>query len=313
MTRTRNVLLAALAACLIPASSASAIVGGHDVPAGKYPYVAYITIDFAFACTGTLVTPTVVLTAGHCSSITPGMASIPVGQPGQLIDVSVGSNKPGAGQHPAVARTIVNTNYNIANGDSNDVSLLQLADPVALPTVKVAGKGEESLWKPGTMATIAGFGVTKENGSAPPVMQEAQVPITTDAYAANAYGSQFDPKTMLGAGFPQGGVDSCQGDSGGPLLVPTSTGELRLAGDTSFGDGCAKPGKPGIYGRLGDTAMREWVRSNAPDAVAPDATAAAPASAKAKTRSAKSRRAAKHRKHRKHKKRHHSRRRHRLR
>jgi secreted trypsin-like serine protease len=122
--------------------------------------------------------------------------------------------------------------------------------------------------------------VTQENGNAPPVMQEAQVPITTDAYAANAYGTSFDPKTMIGAGFPQGGVDTCQGDSGGPLLVPTTTGALRLAGDTSFGDGCAQPGKPGIYGRLGDTTLRAFIAANAPDAIAP--AASAPAAKKAK-------------------------------
>jgi secreted trypsin-like serine protease len=275
-------LLLALAVCLVPAQSAHAIVGGHDVPAGKYPYVAYITIDFAFGCTGTLVTPTFVVTAGHCGSLTPGMASVPVGQPGQLIDVSLGSNKPGAGVHPAVKQTIVNPDYNILNGDSGDVSLLELATPVNLPTVKVAGKGEEALWKPGTTATIAGFGVTSEGGSAPPVMQEAQVPITTDAYAANAYGSSFDPKTMLGAGFPQGGVDSCQGDSGGPLLVPAANGQLRLAGDTSWGKGCARPGQPGIYGRLGDTTLRSFIAANAPGAVAPDAPAAAAKKAKRK-------------------------------
>jgi trypsin len=273
-------LLLALAALLVPVSSAHAVVGGHDVPAGKYPYVADITIDFAFGCTGTLVTPTIVVTAGHCSSLTPGMASIPVGQPGQLVDVSLGSNKPGAGIHPAVKRTIVNPDYNFLNGDSGDVSLLELAAPVDLPTVKIAGPGEESLWAPGTMATIAGFGVTQENGDAPAVMQEAQVPITTDAYAANAYGTSFDPKTMIGAGFPQGGVDTCQGDSGGPLLVPTTTGALRLAGDTSFGDGCAQPGKPGIYGRLGDTTLRAFIAANAPDAIAP--AASAPAAKKAK-------------------------------
>ena len=276
--------LLALAALLIPVQSANAVVGGHDVPAGKYPYVASITVDLAFGCTGTLVTPTIVVTAGHCSSLTPGMASVPLGQPGQLIDVSVGSNKPGEGQHPAVKRTIVNPNYNILNGDSYDVSLLELATPVNLPTVKVAGKGEEGLWKPGTMATIAGFGETSDGGDAPAVMQEAQVPITTDAYAANAYGSSFDPKTMLAAGFPQGGVDTCQGDSGGPLLVPTSTGELRLAGDTSWGEGCAQPGKPGVYGRLGDTTLRSWIAANAPGAVAPDATtASAKRAAKSKT------------------------------
>src|SRR3954447_15373743 len=131
-----RLLVLALAVALIPAQSADAVVGGHDVPAGKYPYVAYITIDFAFACTGTLVTPTVVVTAGHCSSITPGMASIPVGTPGQLIDVSVGSNRPGAGQPPGVDHAIVNDNYNIANGDSYDVSLLVLSKAVNLPTVK---------------------------------------------------------------------------------------------------------------------------------------------------------------------------------
>jgi len=292
MTRPRALLLA-LALCLIPAQSARAVVGGHAVPSGKYPYVAYITIDSAFACTGTLVTPTIVVTAGHCSSITPGMASIPVGQPGQAIDVSVGSNKPGAGQHPGVDHAIVNSNYNILNGDSYDVSLLALASPVNLPTVKVAGRGEESLWKPGTMATIAGFGVTKEGGDPPAVMQEAQVPITTDAYAAGAYGTSFDPTTMLAAGFPKGGVDTCQGDSGGPLLVPAPNGALRLAGDTSWGDGCARPGKPGVYGRLGDSTLREWIRANAPGAVAPDASAPAPAAKRKKattSRAARSRR-----------------------
>src|SRR3954454_24996217 len=176
MTRIRALLLA-FALCLIPAQSAHAVVGGHDVPPGKYPYVAYITIDQFFACTGSLVTPSVVLTAGHCSSITPGMASIPVGQPGQAITVSVGSNIPGQGQHPAVDHTIVNPDYNILNGDSYDVSLLALATPVNLPTIKVAGRGEESLWKPGTMSTIAGFGQTCEKCDAPPIMKEAQVPI----------------------------------------------------------------------------------------------------------------------------------------
>ena len=282
-----RLLLLALAVALIPAQSANAVVGGHDVPAGKYPYVAYITIDLAFACTGTLVTPTVVVTAGHCGSITPGMASVPVGTPGQLIDVSVGSNKPGEGQHPAVDHVITNPDYNFLNGDSYDVSLLQLATPVNLPTVKVAGKGEEGLWKPGTLATIAGFGETSDGGSAPAVMQEAQVPITTDAYASNAYGSSYDPKTMLAAGYPQGGTDTCQGDSGGPLLVPTSTGDLRLAGDTSWGDGCAQPGKPGVYGRIGDTTLRSWIAANAPGAVAPDATTTATAKARTKARAKK--------------------------
>ncbi|HEX6945615.1 MAG TPA: serine protease, partial [Casimicrobiaceae bacterium] len=279
MNRIRATLIAMLALAAAPASSAQAIVGGHDVPDGQRPYVAYITIDGLFACTGTLVAPTWVVTAGHCSSITGAVAPTPIGQPGQLITVSVGSNKPDQGDHPAVKQVLVAPDYLFLNGNSNDVGLIELATPATQPTVKIAGKGEEGLWTPGTLATIAGFGVTEEGGNAPDVMQEAQVPITTDAYAQAAYPNDFDPATDIAAGYPQGGVDTCQGDSGGPLLVPGPNGSERLVGDTSRGDGCAQPGKPGVYGRVAGAKLREWIRSVAPEAIAPDATAASAAKA----------------------------------
>ena len=61
---------------------------------------------------------------------------------------------------------------------------------------------------------------------------------------------------MLCASKP--GRDTCSGDSGGPL-VGTSSGHAALVGITSFGDGCARPGHPGVYTRV--TAIRAWVLS----------------------------------------------------
>ena len=287
--RTVLRMLLVTGALLVPVAPAQAVVGGHDASPGEYPYVAYITIDKLFACTGTLVDPTHIVTAGHCSSITGVAVATPIGQPGQAIDVQLNSIRAheGEGQSATVSRVIVQPNYIFTNGSSYDVAILELASPVTnVPTVKVAGRGEEPLWAAGTTATIAGFGVTEEGGNPPDVLQEAQVPITTDAYAANAYPDSFESQTQIGAGFPQGGVDTCQGDSGGPLMVPAPAGGFRLVGDTSYGEGCARPGKPGIYGRLGDSVLREWIRSVAPNAVAGDATTASTTTTRRRARSA---------------------------
>jgi hypothetical protein len=77
---------------------------------------------------------------------------------------------------------------------------------------------------------------------------------------------------MLCAGFPEGGVDSCQGDSGGPLFGRRPDGSLVVVGATSRGEGCARPGKPGIYARVADDPLRGWIRSVAPDGVDADIT-----------------------------------------
>jgi secreted trypsin-like serine protease len=62
-------------------------------------------------------------------------------------------------------------------------------------------------------------------------------------------------------------VDTCQGDSGGPMFGRASAGALRIVGTTSFGEGCARPGKPGVYGRVGDDTLRPWIEANAPGSV----------------------------------------------
>jgi trypsin len=264
----RRFLLAiatASAALALTAPSSFAIVGGHDAAAGAFPSVAEVHLGKSFLCTGTLIAPTWVVTAGHCGSLTgaTGYGS-PAAWPPVLIDVYLGSNKAGKGTLAPVSQVIVEPDYLATSG--YDITLLKLASPAAQASTKVAGASEGSLWTAGTLETIAGWGTTSEGGDTPDTLQEAQVPITTDAYCAGAY-SDFDPTTMVCAGFPQGGVDTCQGDSGGPLFGKTAAGELKLVGATSFGEGCAEAGKPGVYARVADTALREWIRSEAPDGV----------------------------------------------
>ena len=261
----RALAISLTAAALLAGAAApsSAVVGGNDASPGEYPSVAEITFG-PFLCTGTLITPNWVLTAGHCSNITAGTVASPASWPTPLISVRVGGVTQSDGERLGVSRVVMHPDYLLTSG--YDISLLQLSSSSTMAPTQVAGAGERSIWTAGTMETIVGWGVTSEGGSQPDRLQEAQVPITTDAYCAGAY-SDFDPQTMVCAGFPQGGVDTCQGDSGGPMFGRGSAGALRIVGTTSFGEGCARPGKPGVYGRVADDTLRPWIESNAPGSV----------------------------------------------
>jgi secreted trypsin-like serine protease len=264
----RKLSLAFTTMCATLALSASpsmAIVGGSDAAPNEFPSVSEVVIAKGFLCTGTLIAPDTVLSAGHCASITGGAGvASPAVYPPQAIEVFIGSNKPGQGEKVPVSSVKTHPDYLLSDG--YDISIIKLSRASTKMPTPVSGAAEESLFAPSTLETIAGFGTTEEGGDTPDTLQKAHVPITTDAYCADAY-SSFEAQTQICAGYPQGGVDTCQGDSGGPMFGRNAAGALRVVGATSYGDGCARPGKPGVYARVGDDTLREWIRSQAPDGV----------------------------------------------
>jgi len=232
---------AAASTALIAAPAAVAapqpIVGGTTTTAATYPFVMQITdASQDQFCGGTLVSATKVVTAAHCM----------VDETASGVRV-VGGRTFRNGTNGTVSRVTkiwIHPGYSdTTTGD--DVAVLTLATAMPYTTASFVTSSQTGVYAAGTTARIIGWGTTSSNGSSSNQLRTATVPTVSNSSCSSSYGSQYIASDMVCAGFTSGGTDTCQGDSGGPLMI----GGV-LAGITSWGDGCAAAGLPGIYTRL---------------------------------------------------------------
>ncbi|GAB4211003.1 MAG: hypothetical protein OHK0012_02660 [Synechococcales cyanobacterium] len=225
------------------------IVGGQPAPDGAYPAMVSLQAQrpdgsfFPF-CGGTLIAPTWVLTAAHCLVLDNGVVPPDV--------VLIGTNTLNSGgTRINVTEAIVFPQYRVGTAGelTEDVALLKLEQPASQPpTTLITQAQQPTLTTPGTPAVATGWGNTTEGGTAPNALQEVTIPLISDAQCQQNYQGIYSlvGEAMICAGVPQGGIDACQGDSGGPLFVDTTSGKVQV-GITSFGVGCARPNRPGVY------------------------------------------------------------------
>lgn len=227
-------------------SSAARVVGGTPVAEGNWKDAAAVYASGEdLVCTGVLVAPDVVLTAGHCADhdITHvKLSASDLDDAGEMIDVT-----------QAISYGAYWATY--------DIAILMLASESTVePRVIATGDISDRYLVDGAPVALVGYGATDVNATVfPGVLVEGFTTIT-DADCSSSSGCRevLQPDGELAAGGD--GVDTCPGDSGGPLYLLTEQGEF-LAGITSRAfEGSTLPcSEGGIYTR--PDAVFDWIET----------------------------------------------------
>ena len=155
-----------------------------------------------------------------------------------------------------VSCIIPHKEYNSKTFDK-DFAILILKEAITLHDKAVAACLPFSNTKEtfeGKKVTVSGWGKL-HNGKHPDKLHHVDVQVISNKKCASYYG--VITKFMICTRSPGSKiVDACAGDSGGPLIYDDN-GKATLVGVVSYGDGCGKPGVPGVYARI--TSVKKWI------------------------------------------------------
>ncbi|XP_005453748.1 plasminogen activator, urokinase b [Oreochromis niloticus] len=244
------------------------IVGGTVATVESHPWIAAIfwrtkSREKVFRCGGSLISACWVLTAAHC---------FPDGNntKAERFTVILGKNalnesNPTVEQKFRVEKIFIHEGFDNNDGNfNNDIALVKLKTKLG-KCAKESDKVRtvclpppQQRLQPGFTCDIAGYG--KESHALwyrSQYLKEAQVNLLADNVCRQKnYYDNMITDNMFCAARPDWSQDACEGDSGGPLVCEVGS-RLFLFGVISWGDGCAKELRPGVYTRV--TNYNKWI------------------------------------------------------
>jgi hypothetical protein len=253
-------LVAICAAALAMVVPLGAITNG-EIDGNRHPAVLLLVMDVngqpAFRCSGTLLSPTVLLTAGHCA-----------GEPGEFSGMRVftesnvqdGNNKfPFAGRNSVEAVTwSAHPLFREATFFLHDVGVVVLRKPLNLSpssygVLPTEGALDSLQPRSSTIFTSVGYGLQQIN---PVFVESALVRMFAQPHLVQINtGFTGDFSLLLSNNHSTGGT--CFGDSGGPNFLGTSN---IIAGVTSFALNGTCGGTGGVF-RLDKGDVLDFVKS----------------------------------------------------
>jgi hypothetical protein len=230
----RSVVLVFTFAIVLPAAASAATRSGvvldSDGPAvpstTTAPWSVVLDIETdsggdGAQCTGSIIDPTHILTAGHCMFDEDTNLEYPVGD--MLVLAGIVSATPGSNlsalEEQSVASVHVMPGYVSGSvDDDDDIAELTLSAPLSFnASVAPVALGQASALKVGASATFYGWGESTDGGD--PVVEHYLTDVIDEPWMC----ADGMPSTIC-AVSQQG--DSCPGDSGAGLIVQNGVPEL---------------------------------------------------------------------------------------
>ena len=198
-------------------------------------------------CSGTMISPTKVLTAEHC------VENVGAGSDTDRVAVGYGDI---AGIKAIAAKRVFHSPNLITSGPRlvNDIAVIELSGSPGLPTLSLLRNSSPS---EGESGAVFGYGVTEAGPNDPNVGSDL-----VSGYMTVSSVSQ----DLIEVQFNGDGSDTCNGDSGGPLVL--SRGNVNvIAGVVSEGSSTdCTAGDVTSYTNVLSPTITTWLDQVAPEA-----------------------------------------------
>ncbi|XP_063063576.1 suppressor of tumorigenicity 14 protein homolog [Engraulis encrasicolus] len=237
----------------------SKIVGGIDAQTGSWPWQVSLQMErYGHVCGASLVSSRWLISAAHCFQDSDAIKYSDARSWRAYMGMRVMNTASNAAATRQVRRITQHPQYDQFTSDY-DIALLELSAPVFFNELvqPVCVPSPTHTFTARTTCFVTGWGVLREDGELASLLQEATVNIINQNVCNKLYDDAVTPR-MLCAGNMKGGVDACQGDSGGPLVCLENGRRWFLAGIVSWGEGCARQNRPGVYTQV--TKFTDWIR-----------------------------------------------------
>jgi secreted trypsin-like serine protease len=250
-----------------PAAHAS-IIGGDVAAIANVPSLAFIAASTGknegFACSGTVIAPRVVLTAGHC------VEDLHFGGFTAATDYKVATGRANprrdvTGEVLRVSSTHVFPGFDPGT-THDDAALLILASPTTAPPLPLASAADAALYAGGAGVTLAGWGLTKVNARSAPDALHSTTSVVLNPKACKAQIPRFyrpysTALQMCTTDPPDRANGGCFGDSGGPAIAHRADGTPVEIGIVSTGGPECSTKLPNIFTRVDQvsTWAAEWI------------------------------------------------------